>query len=292
MAEPSPPPIQQPQPSLPQPAFVPGGQMVPGQPPPAIPGQGPMDTTPTAPAVDGQTPVVVAVEEKPCETLYIQNLNEKVKPQVLQATLRGLFKSYGDVLDVVAHGNMRMRGQAFVSFDSVDSARKAMKDVQRFPLYSKPMQITFAKTRSDAVVKKLDAESYDQHKQRRDEHKKATRYTNPIKSKFRLKRMAAEMDGGAALPQSKRPAVQMPDEYLPPNKILFLQNLPESVTKDQLMSLFSQYPNLYEVRMIPTKKDIAFVEYVDEGSAGVAKDALHNYKLDGENKIKITFARK
>lgn len=58
---------------------------------------------------------------------------------VLQATLRGLFKSYGDVLDVVAHGNMRMRGQAFVSFDSVDSARKAMKDVQRFPLYSKPM---------------------------------------------------------------------------------------------------------------------------------------------------------
>lgn len=33
----------------------------------------------------------------------------------------------------------------------------------------------------------------------------------------------------------------MPDEYLPPNKILFLQNLPESVTKDQLMGLFSQY---------------------------------------------------
>jgi RNA recognition motif-containing protein len=32
----------------------------------------------------------------------------------------------------------------------------------------------------------------------------------------------------------------MPDEYLPPNKILFLQNLPESVTKDQLTSLFSQ----------------------------------------------------
>lgn len=84
----------------------------------------------------------------------------------------------------------------------------------------------------------------------------------------------------------------MPDEYLPLNKILFLQNLPETVTKDQLTSLFSQYPNLYEVCMIPTKKDIAFLEYVDEGSATVAKDALHNYKLDGENKIKITFARK
>ena len=115
-------------------------------------------------------------------------------------------------------------------------------------------------------------------------------------------------DVGAA-PVARRPAVQMPDEYLPPNKILFLQNLPESVTKDQLNTLFSQYPNLHEVRLVPSKKDIAFVEYLDEGSATVAKDALHNYKLDGENKIKarpftrlfsinlisfsqITFARK
>ena len=96
------------------------------------------------------------------------------------------------------------------------------------------------------------------------------------------------MDGGSALPASKRPNVQMPDEYLPPNKILFLQNLPDNVTKDQLMALFSQYPNLHEVRLIPTKKDIAFVEYLDEGSATVSKDALHNYKLDGENKIKVS----
>lgn len=28
---------------------------------------------------------------------------------------------------------------------------------------------------------------------------------------------------------------------------------------------------------------------MDEGSATVAKDALHNYKLDGENKIKVMF---
>jgi hypothetical protein len=41
------------------------------------------------------------------------------------------------------------------------------------------------------------------------------------------------------------------------------------------------------VRLIPTKKDIAFVEFLDETSSGVAKDALHNYKLDGENKIKV-----
>ncbi|KDR81880.1 hypothetical protein GALMADRAFT_240148 [Galerina marginata CBS 339.88] len=233
-----------------------------------------------------------AVDEYVCETLYIQNLNEKIKPEVMKASLRGLFKVYGDVLDVVAHNNLRMRGQAFVSFASADIAKNAMKEVQRFPLYSKPMQISFARTRSDAVVKKLDANRFDEHKAQRDEHKKTTRYTNPLKSKFRAKRLASEIDGGVTASAPKRPNVQMPDEYLPPNKILFLQNLPEIVTKETLMALFSQYPNLHEVRLIPTKRDIAFVEFMDEGSASVAKDALHNYKLDGENKIKITFARK
>ncbi|EPS97856.1 hypothetical protein FOMPIDRAFT_1149593 [Fomitopsis schrenkii] len=237
-------------------------------------------------------PVPPAEPEVASETLYIQNLNEKIKIPVLKASLRGLFKSYGEVLDVVAHGNLRMRGQAFVSFESAEVAQKALKEVRGFPLYSKPMQISFARTRSDAVVKKLDGHRFEDHKRRRLEHKKATRYTNPLKRKYKARKLAMELDGSGAVPVSKRPNVQMPDEYLPPNKILFLQNLPDSVTKDQLMALFSQYPNLHEVRLIPTKKDIAFVEYIDEGSATMAKDALHNYKLDGENKIKITFARK
>ncbi|PIL31181.1 hypothetical protein GSI_05878 [Ganoderma sinense ZZ0214-1] len=258
-----------------------------------------VQTNIVAPApIPGQVPAAVpaaaapAQDEVATETLYIQNLNEKIKIPVLKASLRGLFKSYGEVLDVVAHSNLRMRGQAFVSFESPEMAKKALKEVRGFPLYSKPMQISFARTRSDAVVKKLDEGSFDAHKQQRLDHKKATRYTNPIKRKYRQKRLAADVDGAGAVPAAKRPNVQMPDEYLPPNKILFLQNLPETVTKDQLMALFSQYPNLYEVRLIPTKKDIAFVEFLDEQSATVAKDALHNYKLDGENKIKITFARK
>ena len=33
----------------------------------------------------------------------------------------------------------------------------------------------------------------------------------------------------------------MPDEYLPPNKVLFLQNLPEGTTKEDLQDVFEQY---------------------------------------------------
>ncbi|KAK7040850.1 hypothetical protein VNI00_009446 [Paramarasmius palmivorus] len=267
-------------------------------------------TTEATPTPATSTPQPPAQPEHISETLYIQNLNEKIKIDVLKASLRGLFKTYGEVLDVVAHKNLRMRGQAFVSFADPEIAKKAMTEVRASTDLKGLQQISFAKTRSDAVVKKLDQEHFDEHKARRQEHKswllrvcapgtladsspiEKTRYTNPLKQKFKAKRLASEIDGGAVAPAPKRPNVQMPDEYLPPNKILFLQNLPESVTKDQLVALFSQYPNLHEVRLIPTKKDIAFVEYLDEASSTVAKDALHNYKLDGENKIKITFARK
>lgn len=94
-------------------------------------------------------PVAAAVpepqqQEHASETLYIQNLNEKIKVPVLKASLRGLFKSYGEVLDVVAHSNLRMRGQAFVSFENAEIAQKALKEVRGFPLYSKPMVRTHA----------------------------------------------------------------------------------------------------------------------------------------------------
>lgn len=78
-------------------------------------------------------------QEQASETLYIQNLNERIKLPILKASLRSLFKSYGEVVDVVAHSNLRMRGQAFVSFENAEIAKKALKEVRGFPLYSKPM---------------------------------------------------------------------------------------------------------------------------------------------------------
>lgn len=93
-------------------------------------------------------------------------------------------------------------------------------------------------------------------------------------------------EGTAAAPKRSN-IVQMPDEYLPPNKILFIQNLPETITKEDLENIFKAYPNLHDVRLIPGRKGIAFVEYTDEASSTVAREALHNYKIDEENKMKV-----
>lgn len=40
----------------------------------------------------------------------------------------------------------------------------------------------------------------------------------------------------------------MPDGHAPPNKILFVQNLPEATTQNMLQLLFQQYPGFMEVR--------------------------------------------
>ncbi|GAA5927684.1 U1A/U2B"/SNF family RNA-binding protein [Sporobolomyces koalae] len=238
------------------------------------------------------------------EVLYVNNLNERIKLDIMKQSLKVLFKEYGSVMGVTAHRNLRMRGQAFVTLDTKEAAAKAVKEVQQFPLYGKPMQLAFARTESDALVKRRHPEDMDQHKEDRLKRKKESRRDNPIRQKFLAKQEATrkaheagDLTGGqpavAAPAASARRIVQMPDEYLPPNKILFVQNLPDDTTKETLETLFRPYPNLIEVRTIPGRKNIAFVEFTDEASSAVAREALHNTK-QGEDgpKLKVTNAKK
>lgn len=237
------------------------------------------------------------------EVLYVNNLNEKIKLDIMKQSLKVLFKEYGSVLGVTAHRNLRMRGQAFVTLDTKQAAAKAVKEVQQFPLYGKPMQLSFARTESDALVKKRHPDDMDSHKQERLKRKKESRRTNPIRQKLLAKQEASRkahetalITGVPAAPVAApaRRIVQIPDEYLPPNKILFVQNLPDDTTKESLETLFKPYPNLIEVRTIPGRRNIAFVEFVDEASSGVAREALHNTKLGGDDgvKLKVTNAKK
>ncbi|GAA5937119.1 hypothetical protein JCM1841_001585 [Sporobolomyces salmonicolor] len=247
--------------------------------------------------------------EDASEVVYVNNLNEKIKLDIMKQSLKVLFREYGLVLGVTAHRNLRMRGQAFVTLDSKEAAVKAVKEVQKFPLYGKPMQLTFARTESDALVKKRHPEDMDQHKEERLKRKKDSRRDNPIRRKFLAKQEAARkaaetalLTGVPAAAPAPTPAArripQMPDEYLPPNKILFVQNLPDDTTKESLEALFRPFPNLVEVRTIPGRRNIAFVEFADEGSSSVARDALHNTKFGAEAgkdeglKLKVTFAKK
>lgn len=65
----------------------------------------------------------------------------------------------------------------------------------------------------------------------------------------------------------------------PPHRILLLVNLPEEATDQMLRYLFNQFPGLKEVRQIPTRKDVAFVEYDTVEHASEAKNGLQGFKI-------------
>ncbi len=52
-----------------------------------------------------------------------------------------------------------------------------------------------------------------------------------------------------------------------------------------------RFPGFKEVRLVPGKSDIAFVEYDTDLESAVAKQSLHGYRL-GDKEMKVTFAKK
>lgn len=77
-----------------------------------------------------------------------------------------------------------------------------------------------------------------------------------------------------------------------PNNILFLTNLPEETSEEVLKLLFNQFPGFKEVRLVPGRSDIAFVEFENECLSATAKESLNGFRLSPTNRMRITFAKK
>uniref|UniRef100_A0A3Q2QP20 Small nuclear ribonucleoprotein polypeptide B2 n=1 Tax=Fundulus heteroclitus TaxID=8078 RepID=A0A3Q2QP20_FUNHE len=205
---------------------------------------------------------------RPNHTIYINNINDKVKKEELRRALYALFSQFGQIVDIVAMKTVKMRGQAFVVFKELTAATNALRQLQGFPFYNKPMRIQYAKTDSE-VISKMKGTFGDKEK-KKEKKKKA-------------------QEAAAAANATKKPAA-VPDN--PPNHILFLNNLPEETNEMMLSMLFNQFPGFKEVRLVPGKHDIAFVEFESDTQGGVAKDALQGFRITATCAMKITYAKK
>ncbi|GES82641.1 U1 small nuclear ribonucleoprotein A [Rhizophagus clarus] len=209
----------------------------------------------------------------PNQTLYVRNLNEKINKDELKRSLYSLFSAYGRILDIVALKTMKMRGQAFVVFKEIQSATSAMRGLNGFHFYDKPLHIEYAKSKSEAVAK-LDgtwkkpgsaaAAATGANAQR------AQTYGHPISAPAQ-KRQREEEDttdtkraasDGRKDNESETPEIEAEEETTPGatgikeeaepiNRILYIQNLPPDVTDEMLSYLFQQYPGFKEVRLVP-----------------------------------------
>ncbi|CAM4474010.1 hypothetical protein PO909_015701 [Leuciscus waleckii] len=216
---------------------------------------------------------------RPNHTIYINNVNDKIKKEELKRSLYALFSQFGQIMDIVALKTSKMRGQAFVIFKELSAATNALRQLQGFPFYNKPMRIQYAKTDSDLVSKMRG--TYGDKEKKKEKKKKALEQAASLNKK----------PTGSVNNQPPPPAtVQVPDN--PPNYILFLNNLPEETNEMMLSMLFNQFPGFKEVRLVPGKHDIAFVEFESETQAGVAKDALQGFRITATCAMKITYSKK
>ncbi|XP_010088285.2 U1 small nuclear ribonucleoprotein A [Morus notabilis] len=236
-------------------------------------------------------------EIPPNVTIYINNLNEKIKLNELKKSLHAVFSQFGKILEVLAFKTLKHKGQAWVVFQDVSSASNAIRQLQGFPFYDKPMRIQFAKTKSD-VIAKADGTFVLREKRKRHEEKGKKRKDQVDANQAAMGLNPAYAGAyGAAPPLSQIPhpggvKSVVPEAPAPPNNILFVQNLPQEANPMMLQMLFCQFPGFKEVRMVETKPGIAFVEYGDEMQSTVAMQGLQGFKITPQNSMLITYAKK
>ncbi|KAH8046050.1 hypothetical protein JL722_13887 [Aureococcus anophagefferens] len=155
---------------------------------------------------------------QPNQTVYINNLNEKIKKDALKKSIYSVFSQFGKILDVVCCRGLKLRGQAWVVFADAPPATEALEAPK------------------------------------------------PAK--------AAKADKNAT-----------------PSNVLFAQDLPDDCNDMMLSILFQQYGGFKEVRMVPGKKGIAFVEFADETQAS-SRSGPDNFKLTPTDTLALSFAKR
>ncbi|CAK8544352.1 unnamed protein product [Lathyrus sativus] len=231
-------------------------------------------------------------------TIYINNLNEKIKIEELKKSLHAVFSQFGKILEVLAFKTLKHKGQAWVIFEDVTSASNALRQMQGFPFYDKPMRIQYARTKSD-IIAKADGTFVPREKRKRHDDKAGKKRKDQNDANLAGMGINPAYSGAygttPALSQIPYPGgakSMLPEAPAPPNNILFIQNLPNETTPMMLQMLFLQYPGFKEVRMVETKPGIAFVEYGDEMQSTVAMQALQSFKITPQNPMLITYAKK
>ncbi|CAN6693099.1 unnamed protein product [Malus baccata var. baccata] len=232
------------------------------------------------------------------------------RQEKLKRSLYCLFSQYGRILDVVASKTPRLRGQAWVAFLEVASASNAVRQMQNFPFYDKPMRIQYAKTKSDCIAEAEGTLAPKEKKRKQEDkgHRNTLLPLEPlepigyVRTNTERKRRGDEgqqpaTENGAAAENGGRTAPSRhgnsnAQEAAAPNNILFIENLPHETTSDMLELLFKQFAGFREVRMIDAKPGIAFVEYEDDIQSSIAMQALQGFKVTPQNAVAITFAKK
>jgi RNA recognition motif-containing protein len=230
------------------------------------------------------------------QTLYVNHIGERIGLLELKRTLFSVFSKYGPILEIRAHGGIKRRGQAWITFEELESAVKAKNILDGYFLFDGPISVQFAKRKSH-VAQKLNG-SYNPYGRKAEtisdiEAHELTRGSIPPYFDFD---MSSGSDEEAVVFEGIGSTPEIPiNDLIPPNKILFVQHLPPEIGEDGIKMLlsmfFGQYSGFVESRIVPMHPDIAFVEFESIEQSTVALNGLHGMDLGNDIRMLIQYAK-
>lgn len=180
-------------------------------------------------------------------TLYVNNLNDKVSIPKLKEKLLHLFSQYGDVLQVTAHGNLKMKGQAFITYDLESAAKKAQEFLQEYSLFGKPMKIQTARLELDGFHEKQgNADAIAKRKQQKAARRDSEPKPEPPRKKRKLNN--------------------------PPSAKLLLQNV-DNAEDDHVLKIVTALAGYASHKVIKARK-VVIIEFSLESDATNAMESV------------------
>jgi len=223
----------------------------------------------------------------PNPTVYVKNIDDKLSKGVLTKNLYLFFSQFGNILEIHAIQTKKLRGQAWVVYDSLAGATKAMRVGQDIEFFGNKLRISYARKKSDTIAQ-MDGSYVPKKRNKTDNLAAALEQMNKASQAPIKRKLPPQQQNAGANRAARKEAVV---DTSAPNRILFVENLPAKCSTMMLAILFKQYPGYREARLVTGKPGIAFVEFESISQAGQAKESLQGFKITPTNPMKITFAR-
>ncbi|KAJ3333911.1 hypothetical protein HDU76_001392 [Blyttiomyces sp. JEL0837] len=215
----------------------------------------------------------------------------------LKRNLYHLFSQHGKVIDVVVMKRESLRGQAFIVYRETAEATAALRLLQGFPFFGKSIKLSYATGKSQAVML-LEGRVAPLEKGPKGQKAAGSAPVTGQKRKAEDDEPVPQKKVHAEEEEEEEDDEDMDEgdddeEEERPNKILFLSELPSEATNgpEALTALFKQYKGFKEVRLVPGKSDLAFVEYEHPDQAVEARKRLNGFLIDRGSPLKIHFAK-
>lgn len=215
-------------------------------------------------------------------TVYIRNLNEKVSVGKLKAKLGGLFEERGfNVLEIITIGNLRLKGQAFITLKDHKQARLATQVFNSVLFLNQLMDVRLANSDSDmarkAKNKNVDIESLKAERL-------AKRQGRSSENKNKRKR-GDEDDETSVVKKSKG----LPP--MEPNKILLFTGLPNDITEDELISMFKPHKGFLNLTYVSVR-NLTLVEFRSKAESSQCINKLGREIVLKGKTCELEFAKK